>query len=370
MTGLWNETVFFELLERLASTPGPSLHEEPRRKVLKRYFEDRGVTTETDPVGNLLVSLGSGAWEESVIFDAHMDVVQEGYEERVLYRNGTVSGLGVADNLTAVTMLALMAVALHEKQERFHRPLVFLFSVGEEGHGNLKGVRQVVTDHRSPPFLFVSFDLSFENYSVQGLGSARYRIKVNGPGGHSWENYGISGAIDWIFDFFSSLKQNFREVSLKYPGALSDNIGTIEGGEGINSIARSAGATFEFRSVLPEPLTVLDTIVSDLCGTMGRGDGVSLICDVTGLRPAARPVKPERIVPLVHCLLAGVEEKTRAVIRSTNINATLDAGWPSICLGLCQSGCFHTHEEYVVIDSLFKGWTVLSGLVNKLIFRP
>lgn len=366
----WSEKDFIAILEKLVSTPGPSLNEEPRRRVLKRYFETHGVPTETDSAGNLLVTLGHGPWDDSVIFDAHMDVVQEGYEDRIVYKDGTAIGLGVADNLTAVTLLAMAAVSLHPKTDRFLRPVVFLFSTGEEGHGNLKGVRQVVMDHPSPPFVFVSFDLSFEEYSVQGLGSARYRLNVTGPGGHSWENYGLPSAIDMILDFFSSLKQSLREMSEKYPGALSFNIGRIAGGEGINSIARSAEATFEFRSIVPEALTVLDSVVSDLCGTMNGRSGITMACDITGLRPAAGPVMPERVEPLVSSIYSEIGEYTRSVIRSTNINATLAAGWPSICMGLCRSGRFHTHEEYVVLDSLPKGWTVLEKLVENLILRP
>jgi acetylornithine deacetylase/succinyl-diaminopimelate desuccinylase-like protein len=370
MLGEFERGTFLNLIEELAKAKGPSLSEGPRRGHLARFLNNNGVTTATDLAGNLMVVLGAGHWKETVVFDAHMDVVQQGYTDGVVYDDGLIKGLGVGDNLTAVALLALMAVSINNQKngaEGLKRPLVILFSVGEEGHGNLKGVKEVVKNHPESPFLFLSFDLSFEEYSIQGLGSTRYNLNVECPGGHSWENYGSPSSIGTMLDFFSRLSEAFQAMVIKHPNAISFNIGTLEGGEGINSISRSASATFEFRSVLPEPLKYLGFEVELLCKDMNKRKGVVLACDVTGRRPASEPVKPERIEPLVRDILSGVDENTRAVIRSTNINATLDAGWPSLCMGLCRGGNYHTPNEFVVVDSIEKGWTVLSRLVKSLV---
>jgi len=368
MIGDWDKQRFIELIEKLSKAKGPSLSEQPRRKILEDFFSANGLKSLTDSAGNLLLHLGSGAWDKTVVFDAHMDVVQEGYTETIIYENGIMKGLGVGDNLTAVSMLALLAVTLDKQINKTAlRPLVILFTVGEEGHGNLKGVKQFVNDHVASPYLFLSFDLSFEEYSIRGLGSTRYKLEVSCSGGHSWEDYGIPSAIDEMMDFFSNLTMKFKTLSNNHPDMLSFNIGTMEGGEGINSIASSATACFEFRSVLPELLEILNRDVTELCIRMNEREGVQLTCKTTGQRPAATPVKPERIEPLIVDILSGIEEKTRPVIRSTNINATLDAGWPSLCMGLCRCGRFHTHDEYVVLDSLVKGWFVLSTLVERFL---
>lgn len=370
MIGEWDKQLFFGLIEKLSKAKGPSLSEEPRRKVLEAFFSDNGLSSATDSAGNLLVQFGSAPWEETVVFDAHMDVVQQGYTDTIVYEQGIMKGLGVGDNLTAVAMLALLAITIEKKWlNTATRPLVILFTVGEEGHGNLKGIKQVVKDHVAPPYLFLSFDLSFEEYSVKGLGSTRYKLDVNCPGGHSWEDYGIPGAIDVMMDFFSTLREKFQTLANHNPEDVSFNIGTVEGGEGINSIARSATACFEFRSALPETLDLLHREVTALCTDMNQRQGVSLTCETTGQRPAAFPVNPGRIEPLVVDILSGIGEKTRSVIRSTNINATLDAGWPSLCMGLCRSGRFHTPDEYVFLDSLENGWVVLKTLVEVLLLN-
>ncbi|MBU1172554.1 MAG: M20/M25/M40 family metallo-hydrolase [Proteobacteria bacterium] len=358
---------FFKLIKKLAITPGPSLGEAPRRSVLEGFFLEHKVSYQVDMAGNLWVSYGQGSWTDTVVFDAHMDVVQEGYTKFVEERDGCIRGLGLGDNLTAVTLLAMLAVDLQKKAPGFRRPLNILFSIGEEGEGNLKGVRQVVQDHDKAPYAFVSFDLSFDEYSLAGLGSNRYAVEMTCPGGHSWSDYGLPGAIDQMMQCLTSLKEKVRELSHENPGCLSFNIGTIQGGEGINSIARKAQARFEFRSTNPQYLKILDHEVGENLAMVNRIPGVSASCTLIGSRPAAPPVCPERTEPHVVRILAELDEKTRPVVRSTNINATLAAGWPSICLGLCESGRFHSHDEYVVINSLEKGWSVLVKLAQTLL---
>lgn len=369
MVGGFNKNLFFTWLEKLARAKGPSLSEEPRRKVLESFFSERGIPTMTDKAGNLLVVFGPEAWDKTVVLDAHMDVVHEGYSESVVFDDEKITGLGVADDLTAVVLLALYSMELYtneQRNEKLKRPLLFLFSMGEEGYGNLKGIRQVVSDHDCSPYLVLSFDLSMEEYSVSGLGSIRYRLSVTCPGGHSWEDYGKPGAIDVMMDFLSDLKKRFTDLAPEMPRTTSFNIGTVKGGEGINSIPRSAQATFEFRSVYPFILKTLHKEVIHMTEMMNGKNGVNLVCEETGIRPAAGPVLPEGVEAVVLEILSEVGESPRSVVRSTNINATLEVGWPSLSMGLCKSGRFHSPMEYVMIDSLEKGWFVLNSLVKTL----
>lgn len=369
MIGAWDRQGFLALIGKLAKARGPSLDEGLRREVLEGFFHDAGVPFETDRAGNLLVKLGAGPMEDTVVFDAHMDVVQEGFTDSARYDHDVMKGLGLADNLTAVTLLGLFSVVIHHKYAHaMKRPLTVLFSTGEEGHGNLNGVKQFIDDFKGSPYVFLAFDLGFDTYSISGLGSIRYELNVRCPGGHSWDDYGTPGAIKVMMDFLASVSRLFEEQSAKYPGSLSFNIGSVRGGEGINSIARNATAGFEFRSAFPEPLEALDREVSNISECMGKMKDVELSCFITGKRPAARPVNPNRIEPLVKAILSGVGEVTAERIRSTNINATLAEGWPSLCMGLCTCGRFHTHEEYVVLDSVEKGWAVLSELAKRLLF--
>ncbi len=142
---------FLNLLEKLATSEGPSLKEGPRRDVLKHYLDSHGVETSVDRAGNLWAHLSEGRWDDTIIYDAHIDVVQKGFTTEITHDGNRVTGMGVGDNLTAVTLLAMLGKAVSNHGITPERPLKLLFSVGEEGDGNLKGVRQVVRDHPSPP---------------------------------------------------------------------------------------------------------------------------------------------------------------------------------------------------------------------------
>lgn len=368
MIGPFPEKEFLKLLTDLATTPGPSLGEKPRRRVLEDFFHRCGIITETDAAGNLWVFSDTGNWEESVIMDAHLDVVQEGYTEAVELGENRLTGMGVGDNLTAVTMLAFLAKRFIQRGTTLKRPLKLLFSVGEEGLGCLKGIRQMVADRPRSPWLFLAFDLSFEHYSVSGLGSRRYAVTVNAPGGHSWDDFGTCGAIDHVIDFINLFKEAFGKIVP--PGQTrqaSFNIGTINGGEGINSISRFAEVTLEYRSPAPELLTKMDHAITTISETMKQRQDMDFSIEKTDSRPAGSPVCPERIEPVIVNLLKEMGENPVQVPRSTSINVPLSKGWPSACMGLCRSGRFHSKEEYVEFSSLSEGWRLLEKLCQSLL---
>ncbi len=366
MTPLFDRIEFSNLIESLATSPGASLNEGPRRDILKYYLSSNGVEHETDSAGNLWCHLSCGHWADTIIYDAHIDVVQKGCIPSVIYDGGKMIGMGIGDNLTAVALIAMLGKAVKKGEVVLNRPLKLLFSVGEEGDGNLKGVRQVVCDYNSPPRLFISFDLSFEEYSVSALGSKRYEINVSCPGGHSWDDYGTPGAIEQLIDFFNDLKKGAAHVFSQNQGRISFNTGMISGGEGINSISGKASATFEFRSVNEHLLEKMDQLVFEIADAMILNTGVSVRCVHTGERPAAQPVASETIEPIVKRLLRDVCEDPQSVPRSTNINVPLVSGWPSICMGICRGGRFHSEEEYVEVDSVNDGWQVLLALTKEL----
>ena len=367
MIGALDFPPFHELHGRLATTPGPSLHEGPRRRCLQAFLEESGVRTRVDEAGNLWVALGPDGWDDAVVYDAHLDVVERGWVEGVEIEDGWMRGLGVGDDLTAVTMLALLARELTARGVRLSRPLRLLFSVGEEGLGNLKGVRQMVADHPRPPYLFISLDGSFERYSNRGLGSIRLRVSVSCPGGHSWHDFGTPNAIDQLVELLGVLKVRYGELASGAGEKLSYNLGTIAGGTGINSLAREAEVCFEFRSVSPDLLVRARAQVDEGVSFLAGRPDVSVSCEVIGERPAAAAVHPERVEPLVRELLSTCVEAPHCVASSTNINVPLATGWPSIAFGLCRCERGHTEEERVELSSLPLGWGVLSRLTERLV---
>ncbi len=362
------ETEFLALHERLATTPGPSLAEEPRRDLILSWLDQQGLPGRVDDAGNVWIALGPpGPWDQTLVLDAHYDVVERGYAAALRREGDKLIGLGVADNLVAVAMLLFLARSLHPDTSKRRRPLALLLSVGEEGLGNLKGVRQVVDDHPHPPHAFIAFDLNLETYSTSALGSTRYRAAVTCPGGHSWGSFGSPNAIEQLVGFLAAVRRAFDTRLASKSAAVSFNIGTITGGEGINSIARRASATFEFRSPDPAMLGALDDEVQGFVHGFNPRPDVTLDIEVIGRRPAAPPVQPQRLEPLVVDLLTRITgTPPHSAPRSTNINVPLAAGWPALCTGLCRCGHYHREDEYVELSSLETGWRYLNELADAL----
>jgi acetylornithine deacetylase/succinyl-diaminopimelate desuccinylase-like protein len=367
MIGPFREQDFLDLHRLLATTPGPSLNEAPRRAVLEKLLQENGLSGQTDAAGNLWVALGpEGDWENTVVFDAHIDVVEKGFTPEVRVTEKHLTGLGVGDDLVAVTMLALAAYRLRSGSTPLRRPLKILFSVGEEGLGNLAGVRQMVADYAAAPRLFVAFDGTLDTYSISGLGSRRYRIEFQCAGGHSWGDFGAPSATAELVEFLHELRAVYSTLAATTGEAFSFNIGTVEGGEGINSISRRSRATFEFRSGAPEMLDQVARHVHELVDTFVKKNGVASQLTEIGERPAARAVDPERIRALVEPILRRYVVSPQTVIMSTNINVPLAHGWPAVRIGLYRGGNAHREDEQVERSSLAAGWSILDTLCREL----
>jgi acetylornithine deacetylase/succinyl-diaminopimelate desuccinylase-like protein len=259
----------------------------------------------------------------------------------------------------------LMLFACRRSESGGTLPLKILFSVGEEGLGNLAGMRQMLRDHPRSPRLLVSFDLSSAEYSTVAVGSKRYRVSVRGSGGHSWEDYGAPSATASLVDFLVRLTEAHRELAPGSKDPISFNIGSLRGGEGINCIAREAEAEFEFRSASPEALEEAGRIAGRLIEGRSAG-GCAFSLDDIGYRPAGRAGRDTWFEKLLLEAWSSCGQKPRPVSRSTNINAPLARLWPAISVGLVRGGNIHREDEFLILDSLPEGWALLRALADRL----
>lgn len=372
---------FVNLLSRLCRIPGKTFQEDQRRNEIAIFLDSlssRGSSSDkndyhTDSAGNLIACFGADSsnptWTgDAVVFDAHIDVVGKGFSEPFVDEKGRLNGLGTGDNLTSAALLCMLAERLSIGNFKFKRPLYLLFSVCEEGYGNLKGVRQFVDDRISAPHLFVSLDLSFREYSTSGLGSRRFSLVAKGPGGHSWDNRDNPSAIEKMICFLSNLRKRQEGLDEKHSAPFSFNIGIIEGGEGVNIIAGKAGVHFEFRSTSEGLLDEAARIVQEETSKLNDLDGrVRFKLTVEGERPAAKPVRPEIGEEMLRRIWKKHSVPVNKTIRSTNINYPLFRGWPCICTGLCECAGYHTEDEYIVLNSVETGWRLLGAMAKELV---
>ena len=356
---------FTHLLLELMRCPGSSMNEGPRRQLILDYLGELAVPARTDAAGNVLVDIGDTDSSETVILDAHIDVVEAGCCENPALTDERITGLGSGDNLAAVTMLLMLLAQLDD--QCLSRPLQVVFSVGEEGRGNLAGMRQLVADRESPPHCFIAFDSSLVHYTNDAVGCIRYDLEIACEGGHSWNAFGAPNALELLVDFCTELKRVHGEIAGQSRNRVSYNLGTVSGGSGVTSIARTARATFEFRSTSPDLLDRLERHVCALAQEVDAESDRHVSLTEIGRRPAAQPVEGERLAELVTSVWTEAGQSIVSVPRSTNINMGLAAGWPSICIGLCRTSHIHTPQEYVERDSLPLGWQLLGMLVEELL---
>ncbi|NLF38259.1 M20/M25/M40 family metallo-hydrolase [bacterium] len=363
MTPMFDQQLCEELVMQLAATPGPSLNEGPRIACIAGFLNSHRVACTTDSAGSLWAFFGPDDWPGTIVLDAHIDVVGQGVAHHVQRSENKIIGAGVFDDLAAAALLMLLAVRL--SHSTVDTPIAIVFSVGEEGLGNLKGMRRMVADRPRPPRLLISFDMSPAEYSVAALGSVRYRVSFKGAGGHSWGDFGRASATEELVDFLAAVKAGYRHAAADAATPVSYNIGTLRGGEGINCISRAADAEFEFRSASPGTLAAMTGLLNDTI-EMHKACGCEIGLEIIGERPAVmapRDTWYERLV-LETWTLNGVAP--RDVCRSTNINVPLAHGWPALCVGLARGGNVHREDEFLLVDSLTEGWTLLNRLIGAM----
>lgn len=352
-----------ELARCVAEIPAPTFHEAARAAFVHHYFSERKLAPEDDIAGNVTARLAGKGRAGALLLAAHTDTVfPHGTDVTVRQRDGRLHGPGIGDNSLAVAALLALPALLDEAGLRTHADLLLCANTGEEGLGDLRGIKQIVADRGGE----LGAVLALEGHNLgrvthQAVGSRRLRITVEGPGGHSWGAFGNPSAIHVLGEIISQIARLPvpREPKTTY------NVGVIEGGVSVNTIAPSASLQLDLRSIDPNALEQLvgqvDAIVRGLATAEVRVQSATI-----GDRPAgALPVD----APLVQTTLAvlrtlGIEPVLDA--SSTDANAPLAAGIPAICIGLTYGAHAHRTDEFIEIAPVARGMQQLVLLVAAL----
>jgi tripeptide aminopeptidase len=328
-------------LARFAAVPAPTGAEDQRVQWLERRLAGAPGVRRLDGAGNLVWSFGEGRPELLVM--AHVDTVFDAGTELSFRRDGDdLVGPGVGDNATAV-------VATIWALEQIEPPpgLVVAFTVGEEGLGNLRGARQVCRDLRPARAIAVEGH-GLDHVVIDHVGSLRARIRITGPGGHSWRDRGTPSAVHEL---------------IAQAGALAGervNIGRIAGGGAVNAIASEAEMYVELRSLDDGELSRFEKRL----GALAVAAPLELECEVVGRRGAGR-VDPEH--PLVRAVLQarrslGLDGGFGA--GSTDANAAAALGIPAVSIGCANGSGMHTLYERVDVRSLELGVRQLATVLE------
>jgi acetylornithine deacetylase/succinyl-diaminopimelate desuccinylase-like protein len=361
-TALANQVL--ELAFQIQQIPAPTFQEGERAGFVRARFQAEQLQDVTiDSLGNVFARLpGSGSGRPLVV-SAHLDTVfPAGTSLRLVRRGERIYGPGIGDNSLGVAGLFGLLWAVRGNGKRLPGDLWLVANVGEEGLGDLCGMRAVVDRFQDGPLAYLVLEgMALGQVYNRGLGVRRYRISTRTAGGHSWVDYGAPSAVHEL----ARLASRLASLALPDKPRSTLNIGVIAGGFSVNTIASQAHLELDLRSEGPQALADLTAQVERLVSAASR-PGVEFTCEVIGSRPVGE-ISPEHpLVALALRCLKDADVPPSLNIGSTDANIPLSRGLPAVCLGLTLGDGAHTLEEYITTHWLPRGLHQLCLLVQKL----
>jgi tripeptide aminopeptidase len=347
-----------EDLVRICEIPAPPFKEETRAREIARRFEEIGLLdVRSDEEGNVIAEHRGLASEPRIVISAHLDTVfPEGTDVRVRREGTRFHAPGISDNTCGIVSLIALARALKAGNIDTEATVWFVATVGEEGEGNLRGVRHLFTggDLRGGVDAFISLDgPGLERITQRALGSRRYRVTVIGPGGHSWGDFGIVNPVHALGRAIA----RFASYPAPLAPRTSYNVGIIEGGSSVNAIPERASMLVDIRSVSSDEIAKLEAYLRRVVEIAAREEnsqrsmsGTSLTYEFeqVGDRPSGEtPVNSSIVRSAIDCSRAlGIEP--RLDCSSTDSNIPISLGIPAITLGVggISSNCHSLTEWY------------------------
>lgn len=347
------------LLDELVRIGAPTFKERRRSDFMLAWLqrELKSGAVGQDAAGNLWVDLSGGEGMVHLV-DAHIDTVFPQLDLEIQKEDGRWHVPGVFDNTVSCALLMMWLKTVAVAGVRL--PVVAVFTVGEEGEGNLVGARAMAHQFKDRALGVVALDLGIGSSARRAIGSIRHELTFTTTGGHSWNHFGTPNAIHEAARWILALESAFPWSC----GVRSFNVGTIEGGTGINVIASSARFKLDVRSLdlafLAEFRQWLELEVAARCD----GSEVVMTSRLIGFREAGEVAADHPLVALL--------EKTHETLGlplawddySTNANAYLGAGIPAVVTGIADGDGIHTEKEYLELDSVEVGARKLTRLME------
>ncbi|HEX6938904.1 MAG TPA: M20/M25/M40 family metallo-hydrolase [Longimicrobiales bacterium] len=358
------DTETLAAMVELAQIPAPPFGEAARAERVRRRFREIGLAdVAVDEAGNVLARLPTPAGGARgadgvapVLLAAHLDTIfPPGTDVTVRQVDGRWHGPGIADNARGLAAMLAVARALVEAAPALRRPVVFVATVGEEGVGDLRGVKHLFREG-SPwrrAAAFIALDGTGTRRIVnRALGSVRYRIVLEGSGGHSWADWGLPNPIHALGRAIASL----AELDLPRRPRTTLTVGRVEGGTAVNAIPTRAWLELDLRSESADALAELDArarraverAVAEAGGRRRRGAAaLELTVEPIGSRPSGETPASAPIVAAARAATRLIGEVPELAASSTDANIPISLGIPAIALGAGgRSAGVHTPDEW------------------------
>ena len=342
---------------QICSIPASPFGEQRRAEYLAEKFRTIGLTEiEIDEEGNCFGLIEGASRSPLLVVSAHLDTVFTPDTDFTVVRSGKrLLAPGIADDGCGLAALIALARAIQTEKIRPDGSILFVGTVGEEGEGNLRGVRYLLTRGRwaSKVDAFLSFDgPGVDRITNQALGSRRYRVEITGPGGHSWGDFGLPNPVHALGRAVSKL----AGYPLPREPRTTFNVGRIEGGASVNAIPEKAVMDVDLRSGADAELRRLDSFFRRAVKQAADEENASrrpgdplleLKVDLIGERPSGETPSDSPLVELAVEATKVLGVEPRLDQSSTDSNLPISLGIPAITLGAGgTSGSSHTLAEW------------------------
>jgi tripeptide aminopeptidase len=359
----------------ICEIPAPDFHEQARAAEFKKRLIALGyATTRIDTAGNVIAERPGTGNGPTVMLTGHLDTVfPEGTDVKVK-RDGTkFAAPGIGDDCRGLAVVLAVAKALNEGKVQTTGKVILVGNVGEEGEGNLRGVRELLTHgYKDKVDFFISVDGLGIHVTDRAVGSKRFDVKFHGPGGHS---YGAFGTIPSAIHAMGRAIAMISDVQVPTTPKTTFTVGVVHGGTSVNSIAGDADMEVDMRS---ESLENLDTaevrikraIDAGVAAENARWPGskakITVKYDTIGIRPIGAKIQTEES-PIVRTALDAAkalgEARPQTGASSTDSNLPMSLGIPAITIGGggTGSGAHSLDEKFEDTPDGYKGpqWALL-----------
>ncbi len=350
-----NEMWIEEQQIRLTEIPAPSFEEEKRADAVKALLAAEGLAVHADKMGNVIGELRGASEKELVMVTAHLDTVfPAGTVVKVQREGGRLIAPGISDNGTGLAGLIALARSIHASGIVPQRTILFAANVGEEGEGNLRGMRALIDAYRTKLRAVIVLDGSgTDHVTTKALASRRMEVVITGPGGHSWSDFGMVNPINAL------VRGGLRFINTKVPAAprTTFNLGQVEGGTSVNSIPHEAKLKVDMRSESEDEIVRMEIafreamsagVKDEMDNARDRSKGrLEWKINVIGSRPGGELASDSMLLSALRAADESLGNQSRIERSSTDANIPLSLGIDAIAIGAGgNGGGAHSLQEW------------------------
>ncbi|MHB8575609.1 MAG: M20/M25/M40 family metallo-hydrolase [Dehalococcoidia bacterium] len=335
----------------IAEIPAPTGAEHRRADLVERRLRALGAEDVRQfGSGNVMGRLGPAAGKGLALV-AHLDTVfSDAIDHTVTRRNGKLFGPGVGDNSAGVAGILTVLAAARTGEIAFERPVWFVADVGEEGLGDLRGVRETMEQLRDRIETVIAVEgTMLGRLGHIAVGSRRLRVTFRAEGGHSWLDFGKPSAVHALVAAAAAIAR----LNVPAEPRTTFNIGRIEGGDGVNVVAATAAMVLDMRSISADALLQLNAQVERILAE--RRPGITVEVDEVGSRPAGSIPRAHQLVEICAEALERAGVRGEPTAGSTDANLPLSMGIPAVALGITHGGGIHSAGEWIEVEPMNRG---------------